>query len=629
MNYAWRFPILDGGKKQGINDSGIATFAGSELYNNLAREICQNSLDAKDPEIDEPVVVTFNLKTIYKPAFNPIKGLTEALKSCKDYWSSFEDHKLESFLTEAFGTLESETIDILVASDFNTNGLNGSKTKSGSWDALTGSNGVSYKVNGSQGSYGIGKNAPYACSSLRTVFYNTFSKKDKVKAFQGVTSLVTHLNDNGEETQGCGFYYNIDERKPIFDVENTPDLSIFSRDEFGTDIIILGFKKNVNWKNDIRTAIIKNFFISILNSKLIVRIDQEEINKDTVISILNNSIITSNDDDLKRIKKYVDTYLNPTKVFVSNILSSNDVKLYVKVSDDYDRSIAHFRSSGMLIFEKKIKKMKPYEAVLVVSDGKFNELLKLTEPPKHDKWDYKLLDDLERDKGRKAIQKLNKFILDSIETLCKLDDCDEIDPDGLSDFLPDDVGDNKKKSNKDNSSFNGDISEVTNIKKVDNVVSNEIESATQDVGETNDGEVHNDTDGSDYDETHTNPGSPDDDGSNIATNDDDGVKTIATDLKTNLRLIPVDYEKGEYLLICSFKKAYSKAVIEFNAVGEDGAKDNIFVLKYKTNEELHDVNKNYLELNDVEPSISYKIKVYLVARTRLVIVVGGVGYETK
>ena len=63
-NYGWRFPILDGGKKQGINDSGIATFAGSELYNNLAREICQNSLDAKDEEIKDPVVVSFNLKTI-------------------------------------------------------------------------------------------------------------------------------------------------------------------------------------------------------------------------------------------------------------------------------------------------------------------------------------------------------------------------------------------------------------------------------------------------------------------------------------------------------------------------------------------------------------------------------------
>lgn len=30
--FEWRFPILDGGKRQGINDSGIATFAGAELY---------------------------------------------------------------------------------------------------------------------------------------------------------------------------------------------------------------------------------------------------------------------------------------------------------------------------------------------------------------------------------------------------------------------------------------------------------------------------------------------------------------------------------------------------------------------------------------------------------------------
>lgn len=43
----WRFPKLDNGAEQGINDGGIATFKGSELYSNLAREICQNSLDAK------------------------------------------------------------------------------------------------------------------------------------------------------------------------------------------------------------------------------------------------------------------------------------------------------------------------------------------------------------------------------------------------------------------------------------------------------------------------------------------------------------------------------------------------------------------------------------------------------
>ena len=55
---SWRFPKLDNGAEQGINDGGIATFKGSELYSNLAREICQNSLDAKQ-EGKDTVVVEF------------------------------------------------------------------------------------------------------------------------------------------------------------------------------------------------------------------------------------------------------------------------------------------------------------------------------------------------------------------------------------------------------------------------------------------------------------------------------------------------------------------------------------------------------------------------------------------
>lgn len=284
--FDWRFPILDGGKRQGINDSGIATFAGSELYNNLAREICQNSLDARDPKSNSPVLVTFSLKQLYKNNFYPIVGLEKALKSCKEYWNSFDDQKLNSFLKEAFATLSTDNIDVLVISDYNTMGLNGSKTRTGAWDALTGSNGVSFKNSGSQGSFGIGKNAPYACSSLRTVFYNTYSKEDGEYAFQGVTSLVTHLNSDGDETQGCGFYYNVLDKKPIFKSDNCQDIQIFNRDKYGTDIIILGFKKNDNWKNDIKYAIVKNFFIAILNSKLIVKIDDLEINSSSIKKII-------------------------------------------------------------------------------------------------------------------------------------------------------------------------------------------------------------------------------------------------------------------------------------------------------------------------------------------------------
>lgn len=52
----WRFPSNDYGEKKGINDSGIATFRGTPLRS-LAREICQNSLDAAR---DKTVRIEFN-----------------------------------------------------------------------------------------------------------------------------------------------------------------------------------------------------------------------------------------------------------------------------------------------------------------------------------------------------------------------------------------------------------------------------------------------------------------------------------------------------------------------------------------------------------------------------------------
>lgn len=41
----WNFPSNNHGKVKGISDSGVETFQGTPLKS-LAREICQNSLDA-------------------------------------------------------------------------------------------------------------------------------------------------------------------------------------------------------------------------------------------------------------------------------------------------------------------------------------------------------------------------------------------------------------------------------------------------------------------------------------------------------------------------------------------------------------------------------------------------------
>jgi hypothetical protein len=197
--------------------------------------------------------------------YNALKDLRGIFSSCRQYWQEKKDSRLESFLIDADNVLSNETIDCLIISDYNTTGLTGAKTsiqEKSVWRALTHSDGVTNKSSGSAGSYGIGKNAPFACSSLRTVFYNTYAE-DGVKAFQGVARLVTHENDDGKYTQGVGFYQyiNDDKRTPIFEEDDCDFRDVFNRSEFGTDVVVIGLNKVATWEDDIEKAIINNFFV--------------------------------------------------------------------------------------------------------------------------------------------------------------------------------------------------------------------------------------------------------------------------------------------------------------------------------------------------------------------------------
>ena len=253
--YKFRFPILDGGRKQGINDSGIATFDGSDLYNNLAREICQNSLDAKLDE-KKPVRVSFTLKKVKINDYYCFEQISNIIRSCENYYENYQDEKIKMFISEAKELLSYEEIPIMIISDFNTKGLEGSRNNEGAWEALTSSSGITSKSDGSGGSYGIGKNAPFACSILRTVFYNTYSYGDGQKAFQGVASLMTHKNENGDDTQSCGFFQNVETRKPLYEEDVCSVKNIVDRNDYGTDIIILGYRDDEYYLDEITFALI-------------------------------------------------------------------------------------------------------------------------------------------------------------------------------------------------------------------------------------------------------------------------------------------------------------------------------------------------------------------------------------
>lgn len=164
----WSFPSNNHGDINGISNSGVETFQGTPLKS-LAREICQNSLDAA---IDNTVVeVEFKSFTLETEELPDASSLKKAFVASLDFWSQQSSKKAQDFFERAIKAIEVGTVPFLRVSDFNTSGLLGSKGEYNTpWCNLTKSSGASDKAGSSGGSFGIGKFAPFVCSDFRTVF---------------------------------------------------------------------------------------------------------------------------------------------------------------------------------------------------------------------------------------------------------------------------------------------------------------------------------------------------------------------------------------------------------------------------------------------------------------------------
>ena len=184
MSICWDFPLLGTGNESGSNIAAITMFKGAGIMDGLAREVCQNSLDAKNKALGDsvPVKVAFSLINIDKSKYSDVfSGYAEAVENSITYWenSPLKTQKIMDFLSTVKCALSSEQIPMLVMSDRNTVGLNGvnaGDNEQSFWNLLVNTEGISIKQdNSSAGSFGIGKNAPFAYSALNLVFYNTLA----------------------------------------------------------------------------------------------------------------------------------------------------------------------------------------------------------------------------------------------------------------------------------------------------------------------------------------------------------------------------------------------------------------------------------------------------------------------
>ena len=195
---SWNFPGNQDGQIKGIADAGIENFNGTEL-SSLARENCQNSLDAALDDDNLDVVVEFER---YFIPTNQIPGIVEyrnILKKCKMFWDRSGSEKAKLFLKDAIKELEKENTFVLRISDYNTSGLSDPYTQSNDpfnfsfdgWNALIKIDGGANKGDDKAGAFGIGKSAPFSNSYYRLIFYRTYNQKYE-RAAQGISRLMSY-----------------------------------------------------------------------------------------------------------------------------------------------------------------------------------------------------------------------------------------------------------------------------------------------------------------------------------------------------------------------------------------------------------------------------------------------------
>ena len=555
----WRFPSNDHGENKGINDSGVATFRGTPLKS-LAREICQNSLDAAKSGVVTVEFDVFNIKTEDVPGINVLR---DTFKRCLEYWGQQRAITTKEFFTNALEVSEKEECSVLRISDFNTTGLTGTREEINSnWTNLTKSSGASDKKGTAGGSYGIGKYAPFACSDFSTVFYSTYDENGE-EAYQGVSRLVTFRREDDETTQGIGYYGN-DRNTPVY--EQFMIEPEYQRDvnDSGTDVYIIGYKYgHQDWKKDIVVSILDGFLGAIWNEKLIVLVGDIKISRGK----LNDLVEIYKDDLTDYTEKYYETLVSKDTTWIEeDFMGFGLVRLGLLIGDpDAPRRIAMIRKTGMKIMDKdRLPGHVPFVGIMFIEGDKINEKLRVMENPEHTQWQPDRAKDVVE--AKELLKALNRFVKDKIEELVSTGSGNEIDAVGVGTFLPDISDDPKDKSKEE--VVSDKVVEIEKKKPVKRTVSGEVPGSHEMDDEQ---EIEPETvelpDGEDEDFFHpggntTNPGPRDAQPAHSEKgNEEKRAKKISVSLK---KFIPicVDKTKGQYVFMIVPSNSGDDGVLE-------------------------------------------------------------------
>jgi hypothetical protein len=437
----WDFVSTCGGDDDGPNNPKIEHFGGNYNYY-LAREVIQNSLDARD-DYSQPVKVVFKLDYIHKKDFPGRDQLSNIISMQIDY---NKDNKAAlKFLVPAAEMLNNDKIPFLTISDYNTFGLSGNDNdRNGGWYSLVRSTGNTTKTEGG-GSFGIGKGAPFAASILRTVFYST-KNKSAVSIFQGKAELVSFKDTDGDVKRGVGSFglkQNSLRQGPFMPLN-------FWRKTFGTDVTIAGYKESANWQDDLLASVLRNFWYAILKEDLTVRIQEIQIDHKNLDHYMVKRFLHED------FKDHVKPVGNPLKYYLAvkegTELSQNPLpilgncKFFFKHIEKPMNYVAMVRRSHMVIYSRAFYFPTPYAGVFICDDKHGDEELRSMEPPAHDDWDP----NRNESNGKNIYEEITGFIRSRLDTLKENQNFEPLDIPELYKYLPYDEDTDNNSYNREN-----------------------------------------------------------------------------------------------------------------------------------------------------------------------------------
>lgn len=447
--YKWDFPLAPRMDEVGFNDTGIGIFKNMP-YQNLAKEIIQNVLDArgKNAGQNDPLEVKFAFMEIDIHDIPGAIQLADAIDKCCKFSDSGDDYdQLVQVKEYSDRYLRDETgkIPVLKISDYNTTGLDGVDNpgrKGTAWYGLLESSGSTNKPDGANGSQGIGKYATFNLTRIRTVLYSTKTEDGKA-GFQGKAILSTFCDDNGKKRFNKGNFGSVTEDAVQPVVIGIPE--VYKRDVPGTDIYIVGFDNDDNWIDELGISVVEYFFYAIYKGTLKVVLEngnrKVQIDSDNIDNKIEeyDAYYQDNHKDDRNFKYTAPLYwkvitdnspnhYHIVKEFLYDNKSMGEYELHLLMDPELNtHKVLETRKSGMKISEDTGFRLQQSFAGVFIATGNnaasdnaednISSFLRKCEDAKHDTWSSANFSKVkDRKKAGAIIRKIHSIIREEIQS---------------------------------------------------------------------------------------------------------------------------------------------------------------------------------------------------------------------